>query len=313
MNTASNVMPGSPEPQAAVAAHPTRPLYWSLRRELWENRAIYIAPLSVAALILFGFLISLHKLPGAMRLALAQPLEKQHALVAMPLNVSAVILIVTSIIVGFFYCLDALYGERRDRSILFWKSLPVSDTTAVLGKVLVATAILPAITFVVILALHLLMLLFGAAALMAGGVSAGVLWDSPFFADSLVLLYGLVVTALWHAPIYGWLLMVSGWAKRTTFLWAVLPPAAIAIVERIAFGSSYVGHKLKNRIAGGFAEAFNFPMPAPGRGHEGIPEVTLSQLDPGKFLSSPSVWGGLAVAVAFIVIAIWLRRNREPI
>jgi ABC-2 type transport system permease protein len=310
MNTVSNVMPGSPEPQMA-AVRTTRPMYWSLHRELWENRSIYIAPLSVAALILFGFLISLHKLPAGMRLL---PLEKQHEAVNQFLGVSAVILIVTSIVVGFFYCLDALYGERRDRSVLFWKSLPVSDMTAVLGKVIVAMAILPAITFVVILVLHLLMMLFASAALLAGDVSPGIWWESPFFADSLVLLYGLIVTALWHAPIYGWLLVVSAWAKRTTFLWALLPPVALAVVERIAFGTSYVGAMLKNRVAGGFNEAFNFvPLSESAQGPHGIPQVTLSQIDPGKFLSSGSVWGGLAVAVAFIAIAIWLRRNREPI
>lgn len=308
MNTASNVMPGSPEPQAAVAAHPTRPLYWSLRRELWENRAIYIAPLSVAALILFGFLISLHKLPGAMRLALAQPLEKQHALVAMPLNVSAVILIVTSIIVGFFYCLDALYGERRDRSILFWKSLPVSDRTAVVAKAGIPLVVLPAFTFAVILVTQLVIVMLSTAILLAKGSGAATLWANlPLFQMSLAMLYGLVVMTLWHAPVYGWLLLVSGWAKRTVFLWAVLPPLALGIVEKIAFGTTHLASLFKYRMTGWLDAAFEFPArgsPAP---------APLEELAPLNFLSTPGLWIGLVVFAGLLVAAIRMRRRQDPI
>ncbi len=75
---------------------------------------------------------------------------------------------------------------------------------------------------------------------------------------SLVLLYGLIALALWHAPIYGWLLLVSGWARRATFLWAVLPLVAIGIVEKIAFNTSYLASMLKHRMIGFAADAFAF-------------------------------------------------------
>ena len=110
---------------------PTRPLFWSVRRELWENRSIYLAPLIVAVVQVFGFAMSTIGMAERRRdvLSLTDP-AKQRAIIEMPYDVAAMIMIFVVFIVGAFYCLDALYGERRDRSILFWKSLPVSDLTA---------------------------------------------------------------------------------------------------------------------------------------------------------------------------------------
>ena len=104
-----------------------QPFYWSVRRELWENRSIYVAPILVAIVVLFGFLVSTIGLPERRREVLLLDPAKARAAIEAPYDMAAIMLILTAFIVGVFYCLDALYGERRDRSILFWKSLPVSD------------------------------------------------------------------------------------------------------------------------------------------------------------------------------------------
>ena len=127
----------------------TRLLYWAVRRELWENRSIYLAPLAVAALILVGFLISTISLPAKIRAASALSCMGQHNLIAQPYLVAAGMMMLTTLAVGVFYSLDALYGERRDRSILFWKSLPVSDLTTVLSKAITPVVILPLVTFAI--------------------------------------------------------------------------------------------------------------------------------------------------------------------
>ena len=124
----------------------TRPFYWSVKRELWENRSIYIAPLIVAMVVLFGFLISTGGLPDRRRTVLLLDPATAHAAIEMPYNVAAIMLIFTAFIVGVFYCLDALHGERRDRSILFWKSLPVSDLTTLLSKATIPLIVLPLVT-----------------------------------------------------------------------------------------------------------------------------------------------------------------------
>ena len=112
----------------------TRPMYWSVQRELWDNRSVYLAPLVVAAVVMFGFLISLITLPARMHAAAALAPAKQRVTVEMPFSFIAAFTLLTAFVVAFFYCLEALHGERRDRSILFWKSLPISDRVAVLSK-----------------------------------------------------------------------------------------------------------------------------------------------------------------------------------
>lgn len=139
---------------------PTRPFYWSVWRELWENRSIYIAPLIVAAVQVFGFAISTIGLAERRRavLLLDDP-AKQRAAIEAPYDIAAMMMIFTVFIVGVFYCLDALHGERRDRSIFFWKSLPVSDLTTVLSKAIIPLAVLPAIAFALVVCVQMIMLL----------------------------------------------------------------------------------------------------------------------------------------------------------
>jgi ABC-2 type transport system permease protein len=307
MNTESN----ETQPIAAAPFLPTRPFFWSVRRELWENRSIYLAPLIAAGVVLFGFGITAFSLPQRRLNALALDSVRQRAAIEMPYDVVAMMIMFTVFIVGIFYCLDALYGERRDRSILFWKSLPVSDLTSVLSKAIVPLAILPLITFVIVLATQFIMLLISTAILLPSGL-AGTTWQLlPWPRLSLMLLYGLVTSALWEAPIFAWLLLVSSWARRATFLWAVLPWLAISAIEKLAFDTTFFIHMLVRRLTGGFEEGFvvvHYPKDA----H--VPVVDrFTQFDPLKFLGSPGLWIGLVIAAGFLIAAIRLRRYRGPL
>src|SRR5437870_8566064 len=311
MNTPSNAAPKSPldsQPIAPAAMSPTRPLYWSVRRELWENRSIYIAPLIVAAVQVFGFAISTIGLAERRRAVLLLDPAIQRARIEVPYDLAAMMMIFIVFIVGVFYCLDGLHGERRDRSILFWKSLPVSDLTTVLSKITIPLAILPVIAFALIVCVQSVMLLMSSVNLLAHGVSPATTFAHfPVFQNWLVMLYGLIAIALWHAPIYGWLLLVSGWARRATFLWAVLPLIVIQIFEKITFNTSYFGKMLQHRLMGFAPHAFGFH----GEGHPTID--SLVQLTPGRYLGSAGLWLGLLVATAFLFAAVRLRRYRGPL
>ena len=307
MNSPSNTVESgvtAPGYNSAV----TRPMHWSVRRELWENRSIYIAPLIVAAVQVFGFAISVIGLAERRRAVLLLDPGKQRAAIEVPYDVAAMMMLFTVFIVGVFYCLDALHGERRDRSILFWKSLPVSDLTTVLSKAIIPLAVLPVIAFALTVCVQAGMVLMTSANLLTHGMSPATTWAHfPVFQNWLVLLYGLIAIALWHAPIYGWLLLVSGWARRATFLWAVLPFIAIQIFEKITFGTSYFASMLKHRLMGFAPQAFGFH----GQGHPTID--SLSKLTPGRYLSSAGLWLGLLFAAAFIAAAVRLRRYRGPL
>ena len=283
------------------------PMAWSVRRELWENRSIYLAPLAVAAVFLCGFVMSTITLPRRTRALLKLDAAHQRAAIVQPYDSVAIVLILTALIVAVFYCLDALHGERRDRSILFWKSLPVSDRITVLSKATIPLLILPAFIFVIVVVAQLAMLLWSSFVLLVNGLSPATTWAHfNVVIQSLVLLYGLIALSLWHAPIFAWLLLISVWARRAALLWAVLPPLAIAGVEKIAFGSTHFASLLKDRVAGFASSAFAF-------NGKDVTIDSLTQLSPGKFLSSPSLWIGLCFAAICLAAAVRLRRNREPI
>lgn len=308
MNTSSTDQKSVGSSQLSVV----RPFYWSIWRELWENRSIYIAPVSVMAVVLFGFMISAIGLPERRRAVLQLDPSKARAAIEGPYDVAAMMIMFTGFIVGFFYCLDALYGERRDRSVLFWKSLPISDLTTVLSKATIPLAILPLITFVIIVVTQVLIMIWTGILLIAHGMSPLSTWTHVnLFWHSFVLLYSLVALSLWHAPIYGWLLLVSGWARRATFLWAVLPFIALAMLERIVFNTSYVPSFIKHRVTGFAPQAFAFDPMAHQQNRVAI--ESFVQLTPGRYLSSPGLWIGLLLAAGLIAAAIRLRRYRDPI
>ena len=305
MNTLSNTMRESPQeshPIAPAAISATRPLYWSIRRELWENSFIYIAPLAVGVVVLFAFSIS--AILGIWESALRIHAGHGGEGVAIPYDLAAGLMMLTTILVSVFYCLDALHGERRDRSILFWKSLPVSDLTTVLAKASIPLVVLPLLVCVIIVAVQWIMLLVSSAVLLVTGQSVAAFWTHlSFFRMAMVTLYHLVTAhALWPFPVYCWLLLVSGWARRATFLWAVLPLVAIAGMEQIVFHTWHFAQLVGSRLIG--------DTQTPGYM---FPSGPMTHITPGIFLTSPGLWIGFAIAAAFLAAAVRLRRYQGPI
>jgi ABC-2 type transport system permease protein len=305
MNTQSEAMaPFEANVTVPVLIPASRRLYWSVRRELWENRAIYIAPLAVAALFLVAFLIGAIHPPVKMRDAMALDPVQHQDLIEQPYTFAAFLIMGTTLIVAMFYCLEALYSERRDRSILFWKSLPVSDLTTVLAKMSIPLVILPLATFAITIVTQWIMLLLSSAFMLARGQSVGALWGHlPLFQMSLTLLFHVVaIHGLQFAPVYSWVLLVSSWARRAPLLWAVLPPLAIGVAEKIAFNTSHFAALLGYLLGGG-------PEIVTGK----MEMLPLTPRAVGEFFINPGLWIGLAVAAAFLAAAVRLRRYREPI
>jgi len=311
MNTQSDAAPESSFNSQAIAPaamSATRPLYWSVRRELWENRSIFIAPLAAAGAALFGFLISMigprHRIGG---LSALHPAHQSES-VALPYDIAAGVMMATMILVTVFYCADALYGERRDRSILFWKSLPVSDLTTMLAKASIPFVVLPLLTFAITIAMQFIMLLLNSAVLLASGMSVATLWTQLSVIQMwLLLLYHLFTAhTLWPAPVYCWLLLVSGWSRRAALLWAALPIVVIAGVEKLIFQTSHFAVLVGTRLIGDTPSA---AFTAPGT----FPMDPATHITPGGFLSTPGLWIGLVIAASFLAAAVRLRRYQGPI
>jgi ABC-2 type transport system permease protein len=303
MSTQSNAMPESSVAQALapVAISATRPFFWSLRRELWENRYIYIAPLATAAVILLVHSISMTRVGHiARQLQGLDPIKHREA-IASHYDVAAGMLMAVQILMGVYYSLEALYAERRDRSILFWKSLPVSDTATVLSKASVPIIIIPLITTVLSITLLWIMLIVHSAIYAATGQSVSALWKELALVDvsAGLAFHLLAMHALWHAPFYGWFLLVSSWAKRAPLLWAFLPPIAVYGLEKMLFNTTHFLNLISYRLSGG-PDAMDYPI------HPGM------HLMAWRYFISPGLWNGFLFTAICIFGAIRMRRYRGP-
>lgn len=302
-----------------------------LRRELWENRAITAAPAVIGGLLLLVAILSVIGVASihvgnmpfdAMEAARRLDAESAGPLLQVGFMTIGVTFNTVMIFVIAFYLLDSLYADRKDRSVLFWKSLPVSDTQIVLSKLATAAIVIPLVTLAVFLATALVLYLIGGITVAAAGNWA-ILSKGPaaLLQTGLTTLYALTVQSLWYMPLFGWLLLASAWAKRGPLWWAVLPPVALILVENLAFDTRVVARLIGERVTGVFPLAFRHESEdgvrsfSQGHADSGLdihaPESTLQLIDPGPLLAEPGLWGGFIVAAAFIVGAIWLRRYRD--
>ncbi len=319
----SNTEPGSiaetPEPlpgaqalgsqtSGPAALSAVRLVYWSVLREFWEHRWLYIVPLIVAAVFLVGFVLGAARFPISSLRNAQLTMHSLGRLLEAPFDFASDALMLAYVVIAVIYCLAALHAERGDRSILFWKSLPVSDLTTVLAKASIPIVLLPLIIFAITVVTHVLMLLAGTAVLAARGVAVAVLWAQiPVLSMWAAVLYHLVtVHALYWAPFYGWLLLASAWARRAAFLWAAVPIAAVLIIEKLVFDTTAFGRLLLSQLAGGTA-AIPFPPP------QGMTMQAPTLADLGAFLASPGLWIGLALCALLLVAAVRLRRHQGPI
>lgn len=303
-----------------------RRLYSLVQREMWEHRALYVTPLVISLLVALGSLVVLvaggargvgfeNMVAGMQASGALGTMAGMGALIMGP----AMIFVAGLAFLIFFYCIDALYAERKDRSILFWKSLPLTDTEVVLSKLLTAALVAPIITFGFLAATQLLILLFSSIAVWLGGGSAWELvWRPvPLFQIWTVAVYSLLSASLWFLPFIAWGLFCSAFAKKNVFLWAVLPFVVIPMVEKIVFGSSLFARLTYGRLgqlpwvnADFRRENINVSIHEfPGRLAEQVD--LLSALDLGRLLMTPGLWGGLVVAAGFTAGAIYFRRYRD--
>jgi ABC-2 type transport system permease protein len=295
-------------PVAVAERHPPV-LRTLIRREFWEHRALWIAPLSVAALLLIGAIIGKVSFDSS----LAALPEQRRALFGVYMTLAAIPQFITLLLTTFIYAGDCLYAERKDRSILFWKSMPVSDSLTVLSKILVVMVIVP-------LGIYLVS---AATTLLSSGIYVVRAWqdhtgDTYWDAGTWLHIQGvslLVVVAgvLWYAPITAFLLLVSAWARRSVWLWVLLPPVVLMMMERIALGTNHVMNVVLYRLGG----VFTYPGPGgPGVG-DGTGQqsralnLLVANVDPFPVFVNVDLWIGVGIAVLLIVATIRIRQYRD--
>ena len=303
-----------------------------LKREFWENRgALRTTPIVIGVLYMVGTLMAifttvhfdndLYTFKEAVRLFAGLP-EDQRANLVFQSNLlagSAVFTIALGVVV-FFYLLGALYDDRKDRSILFWKSLPASDTLTVASKLITGLVVAPLIFWVVYLATQLLTAGITSIMVITAGENPWSLYlgiSQPLKAWFLVLASWLT-NSVWSLPIAGWLLLVSSFAPRIPLLFAVLPPIVFAVLQLwIKFLQTFTfSDNLFGILGLWFA---NSPLILSATELDNSIEVSLGVPGAGVFdhavtfgnmldrLFSQQMAIGLAVAAVFIAGALWFR------
>jgi ABC-2 type transport system permease protein len=317
---------------------------WLLKREYWEHRGGFKwAPLIAAGVILAVFTIAIltgvNAAQSNLHSAVINNVKLSDIAAAMTpeqrlqigagidaaLFFSAAPIAITLAIVSFFYLLGSLYDDRRDRSLLFWKSLPISDLQTVLSKVVSATVTAPLFALAAALVMMLgVLIVLSILVAMFGANPFTVIWTtaSPLTVAGKVALL-IPINAVWALPSIGWLMLCSAFAKRVPFLWATLLPVAagtcVSIFDAVTnlrmpddwFWQHIVFRLLFSIVPGGWLdlESVNSRME-----HANGPQDVVSAFDLSNMmgaLSGPNIWIGAVAGLGMLAVALWLRRWRD--
>jgi ABC-2 type transport system permease protein len=303
---------------------------WALmRRELWESPVafkwtpigigIFLIFLSIITLIIYTqFDASLSALYDGLRLLSERSAEKRSLAVTAGLFSVATLFFQLMLVIILFYLSGSLYDDRKDRSILFWKSLPVSDTMTVASKVLTACLLVPAMFLLVIMLTHLVLLLFATILSLLAGINPITTFWLPSSLPRLwtVMALGLVVQALWLLPIYAWITFCSSWAPRLPILIAFGIPAGIALVQHswslatsFTLPGTNIGWIILQRLGSGVLPSnidIEFGNTADIDFNQ---ELFMSFGNLLDVMLDPAMWIGLGIAAVLLVGAVWFRRR----
>ena len=224
--------------------------------------------------------------------------EREHNLFKVYHALSVPFFIVL-IVVVLFYLLGTLYEDRKDRSILFWKSMPVSDVATVSMKLFTALVAVPGVYLVCAAIVQVMLLLMASLAALGHDVEIfQMLWvPSNLIGRWFTDIAYLLLQAIWSLPMYGWMLLVSAFAKSVPLVWFLGIPIAISIIEGIVFSSGRIGNWMVDHSS---------PTPHPFNR-----ELQLADLT--SHLASLDTFIGLLLGVGFIGGAIWLRGKGDEL
>lgn len=305
--------------------------YWILaKREVWEHKALWIVPLVIACITV---LISLY---GGVALIVAAHsgtvtinqggfnVSDARGGLHVAMLATAGLFNVVMLFMVWFYLMDSLHADRKDRSVLFWRSMPVSDTATVLSKVFTGMLTAPAFTFVLVVIAEIIA---GIIFVIAAGIAGVNLLHDAFYPGTviltwIVLAFALIQQSLWLLPYWGWFLLCSAWSKKYSLIlaWAILVPGVAMLLELIVARTHYladgiIGHFGRGLLLFGAVESnghhIGIVSGAHMFGNPGNAFVTFGSV--AHMFITPEMWIGVGIGIIFTLGAIWLRHNRSEI
>ncbi len=294
-----------------------------IKREIWEHRSIWMTPAIIALVICVSILtgqmsISAYGEHVDIAIAGASNVDVVHRRVAIMAALGAItgIFAAGAGILMIFYSLDSLYSERKDKSILFWRSLPVTDAETVISKLLTATLVIPIAALAGAFATHQVFITMASVWLIIEGGDAGhLIWSSaPIFDVWGAAILTAFATTIWMSPFIGWFFFVSAYTRRMPLLLALLPLIILPLMEIALLPTEFLAKAIGSRFT-------NMPLAGVDFGdlfdddtlfQLGAENVSMiAALDMSRFFASPEVWAGLVVCGLFATAAIYVRRYRD--
>lgn len=305
-----------------------------VKREIWEHRSYWIVPVVVGCLLIFCVLIVFGVLPAHMHhgvINITSDTATAGVDAAMDVRIFiflwAIVFDIVMLFMVWFYLMDSLYADRKDRSVLFWKSMPVSDTSTVLSKLFTGMVTAPALMLTAVIATEIVIGILLICVFALKGVNLLPLAFQPgtIVLAWITLAFALIVQSLWLVPFFGWFLLCSAWAKKLVLGWVVLIPVGAMIVEYLFIGTHYlfsaiIGHPIRlvrDVIADAYLSnggSIGSGMMIGDKSDAGSTHAVLMSLSSlARIFAQPELWIGIAIGAIFIFGAIWLRRNRSEI
>jgi len=324
------------------AVMPTNKFSWLVKREFWEYRGAFfwtpaITAMVMLALVLFALVVAETtanragvSLNGVNFNEISTHLSEGNAAkLYAGLNIGLISLGfpigIALFFVLFFYGVGALFNDRADRSVLFWKSLPISDSETVLAKVVAMTVIAPVLAVGALIALDLGFLIVLSLWVLAHGVNPMLLWSPVHLVTLWTKLILLIpVNALWALPSIGWLLLCSSFARSKPFLWAVALPVVsgvlismVHLMNSLSLPSTWywrniVGRLMFSLVPGTWVDFEAADLRRLDHDDQ-LPEALgnlLSFGQVGHLVTTPNFLIGIVAGVAMIAAAIYFRRRR---
>ena len=201
------------------------------------------------------------------------------------------------------YSLSTFADERKDRSLIFWRSLPVSDLTTVLSKVFVVTLIVPLMVLPYIILLQLVAMTSASIFFATNDiVSFGWLWGSYIITDWFRIIFSLWAQALWSLPLFLWLMLAGTFAARP-IAGAIVPPVILIVLEGVIFKTNLVLEFIENRI-GFWSRSDSFPKEYQELRVVDITDILL-------LFSTQAFWIGILASVILVAGIVYFRSSNS--
>ena len=303
-----------------------------LRRELWEHKAsVFWTPIGMSGFLLILAIILMIKaaffygdsgklirfngneqqtIAQTLELQAKKPIEARVSESEVVFAVSKAIFDGVVLLLAFYYLLTCMYDERKDRSIYFWRSMPVSDWQTTFSKLGLVAIVLPVIALASLVLLHIAVRVIFSIGLWSFGASAwAILWEPSYFILTAIplALLNYALAFLWAMPVVGALMFLGATTNRP-LVYMILGPAAIMLTEELIFDSSRFANWLGERLTGVgmilWGDIKDFAERQPD-----FPTISFSQ--GAELLANEQFWIGLVVGMAFIYGAVYARKRLQ--